>query len=357
LTGNEQPKSHNQALKATLQEIKAQVACAQNDVDLVNAVNLLSGFPTPVQYDNRAAHIICLPLLVISVCAAYFGSQAPEIEIMLIVGSIVGGITLIGYLWVIFSRRTSLTNLSDSIQTKTILFDNNLQEVRAGGKPLARQLGTQFQDFRRGNHSREIRRTLNGRHEGSEHSFDYQYHHFHYVNRRTETYTTTVNGKTQVRTRTVYDHFDRFYFIIPFSFARDVAIVQDRNKHRGVSWETASIAFNKAFNIYAGSEQIAAKFLTPKVVIELEKLTTIHHRVNLEFNTKGKLCLSFSNGDTIRAFRKHGLDDPAAFANEISGHASLGKLDATLDIVHTLMKYSDNNFTDYKTEETTSPWS
>ncbi len=343
----ENRKNHNRALKKALQDIETSVAQAQNDADLVAAINLLKGFPTPVKFDNRPAHILSIPLLIISLCAIYFGSQDPEIEIMLIVGSIVGTITLISYLWVIFSRRMSLTDLSDTIQAKTILFDNNLQDVPTGAKLAAKRLGNSFNDFQRGNHLREIKRTLKGHYDGQEHSFDYRHYHFHYVNKRLETYTTTVNGKTQVRTRTVYDHFDRFSLIIPFKFARDIAIVQDRNKHRGIFWETASIDFNKKFGVYAKTEEIAAKFLSPKIIIEIQKLEAFHSNLNLEFNQKGDLCLSFSNGDILRAIRHHGLDEPTAFIEEIKGHTQLGKLDTTLNIVHTLMKYSDNNFTDY----------
>jgi hypothetical protein len=156
-----------------------------------------------------------------------------------------------------------------------------------------------------------------------------------------------VNGKTQVRTRAVYDHFDRFSLIIPFKFASDIAIVQDRNKHQGIFWETASIDFNKKFGVYAKTKETAAKFLTPKIIIEIEKLEACYSNLNLEFNQNGDLCLSFSNGDTLRATRNHGLDEPKAFIEEIKCHTQLGKLDTTLDIVHTLMKYSDNNFTDY----------
>jgi hypothetical protein len=120
------PKNHNRALKKALQKIEASIAQAQDDTDLVVAINLLQDFETPVKFDNRPAHILSIPLLIISLCATYFGSQDPEIEIMLIVGSIVGAITLVSYLWVIFSRRMSFADLSDTIQAKTILFDNNL---------------------------------------------------------------------------------------------------------------------------------------------------------------------------------------------------------------------------------------
>ncbi|UTW55996.1 DUF3137 domain-containing protein [Kordiimonas sp. SCSIO 12610] len=356
MTDTEVPKNHNKALKTALIKIDAQVQKAQSDDDLLKAIKFLEGFKTPVKFDNRTTHIVCLPLLIISLIAAIVGSQEPTLEIMLVIAGVIGAVTLIAYLWVIFSRRSSLSQLSDDIHTKTILFDNGLTDIPVGGKMAARRLGSQFLDFQRGNHTREIRRTLKGHYTGEEHSFDYRYHHFHYVNKRRETYTTTVNGKTQIRTRTVYDHFDRFAFIIPFQFARSIAVVQDRNKHRGIFWETASIDFNKKFGVYAGSEQIAAKFLSPKIIVEIERLDALHHSINLEFNSEGDLCLSFTNGDTLRALRKYGLEDPQAFADEIKGHTNLGKLDMTLDIVHTLMKYSDSNFTDYHTSKNTAPW-
>lgn len=344
MSDNQVTKNHNQRLKAALQEIQERVSSATSDHDLVAAINLLKGFPSPVRYDNRTVHYICIPFLILSIAAAYFGSQEPELEVMLFAGGITGGLTFIIYLWILFSRRSSLSELSDQIHTKTILFDNGLTNIKAGGRLAAKRLGQEFYDFQRGNHSREIMQTIKGHYHGSEHDFEYRYHRFHYVDRRTETYVTTVNGKSQVKTRTVYDHYDRYSFIIPFPFARNLYILQNRNRHPGVFWETASLDFNKKFGVYADTEQSAAKFLTPKIIIELEKLDTIHLSINLEFSNQGNLCLSFTDGDTMRASRTNGLDDPAAFAEEIGGHTNLHKLDTTLEIVHTLMKYSDNNF-------------
>jgi len=337
--------THNKRLKESLALIERRVDSAKNDDDLVQAINLLSDFPVPVQYDNNRLNKITAGVCAASALVAagvYFGA-GDLVYMAIAAGAFI--IALIVYGAVRFRRKNSLNGLSDKIHYRTSLFDYGLEPVPFSGKNKARELGGRFKAFQMGNYSREIRELLRGSHEGAEHSFAYDHYHFHYVDQRTETYTTTDSkGNVRVRTRTVYDHYDRYGFIVPFKFARAMRISEGGLGFFQKGWKSSSVSFNKSFNVAADSEMEAAKFLTPKVIVEIESAGEALRGMDLEFNNRGELCFSFDDSNMIAANRAGGLEHPAAFAKKVAGHSTQANLDAALNFIHTLMKYSDNNF-------------
>ena len=290
-------------------------------------------------------NIICGSCAAIAATAsAFFALQQTKGPYLFLAA---GALLLTGIIYaaVRFVRKSSLDGLSDRIHYKTSLFDYGLTPVAVNAKGKARELGGRFKAFLIGNHSREIRSLLKGSYEGKEHQFNYEHYHFHYVNQREETYTTTDSkGNVRVRTRTVYDHFDRYGFIVPFGFTQALRISEWQLAFFSPKWKSSSVSFNKNFNVEAASEMDAAKFLTPKILVEIEAAGQALTGMDLEFNQAGDLCFSFDNRNTIAANRKGGLENPAVFAEQIAGHSTQANLESALHFIHTLMKYSDNNF-------------
>ena len=345
-TENAEPVgSHNKRLKAALAEIGLRVDQAKNDDDLVNSIKLLGGFPTPVGFDNNRLNMVSAGVIALAAvvgAAVYF--LAADI-IYMVLAAAGAGIMVVIYGAVRYSRKNSLTGLSDKIHYRTSLFDYGLSPVPFSGKSKARELGARFKAFQLGNYSREVRELLRGDYKGAEHSFSYDHYHFHYVNQRTETYTTTDSkGNVRVRTRTVYDHYDRYGFIVDFKYARAMRVSEGGLGFFQKGWKSSSVSFNKHFNVAADSEMEAAKFLTPKVLIEIESAGEALRGMDLEFNNSGALCFSFDDSNMIAANCSGGLEHPAAFAKKVAGHSTQANLDTALNFIHTLMKYSDNNF-------------
>ena len=337
--------SHNKRLAQTLSQIESHVEHAKNDGDLVDAIKLLNAFPVPIEYNNSRLNMFTFAVCAVAAAAALilYLLAVERIYLALPVGA--AAVALVVYGVMRYRRKNSLTGLSDRIHYRTSLFDYGLTPVNFNPKGKARELGRRFKAFQLGNYSREIRTLLHGNYRGAEHAFDYDHYHFYYVNQRTETYTSTDSkGNVRVRTRTVYDHFDRYGFIVNFKFARAIRVSEGRLGFFQSGWKSISVSFNKHFNVRADSEMEAAKFLTPKVLVEIESAGRALRGMDLEFNNAGELCFSFDDSNMIAANRTGGLENPAAFAKQVAGHSTQANLDAALDFIHTLMKYSDNNF-------------
>ncbi|MFC3052494.1 hypothetical protein [Kordiimonas pumila] len=337
--------THNKRLKAALTALEQQAAAARSDIELTCAIAALEAFPTPVAYDNSLARTIatCVSAALVVTAAILQGlAYPPEYAIAAICGALLPWAVY----WILVSgRKNSLESLSRTIAYKSSLFDYGLKEQRLHPTGKARELGGEFPLFRQGNHSREVRLMLSGTQEGTDHSFAYDYFHFHYVNKRTETYTTTDSkGRTRVRTRTVYDHFDRYGFITDFPYAKDIHIAEGGLGFFTSGYKTSSVSFNKRFGVEATSDMVAAKFLTPKIIQEIEAAGEALLEMDLYFGKHGKLCFSYGNNSTFATIPAAQLTDPKAFKEVISGHNSQHGLDSALTFLHTLMKYSDNNF-------------
>ncbi|EKE67539.1 hypothetical protein [Gallaecimonas xiamenensis] len=245
-------------------------------------------------------------------------------------------------IWQLFSRRSKLQGLADAIWKRNLLLDNNLREVQGNPASQADELEKRFCEFNRGNYKRTMDELYQGHYQGEQHSFDFQVFDFHYVDKRTSTYTDS-NGKS--RTRTTYHHYHRYGLVMDFGFTRSLNILGfSTSGHRGLKWEPSSLDFRKAFKVLAGSEMEAARFLKPAVVERLERLAQGFSSPNLEFNAAGELCLTIANKDLIQVPRAGGLDQPKAFLESLKEETRLPLLDTLLDEVHFLMTHSDSNF-------------
>lgn len=340
-------RRHNRAFKQLLHTINDRVDAAESEQQLIHAIELAIQFNAPLRYDNDIFHYsmaACTGVVFGLITKGIAIDQAPPAPWMVIL--VVAAVSCLVMLVFVLVRNGRLGDLSDRISLKDALLDNNLRRLRINKKAKAREFARQFNEFDRGNYKREIEELYYGHYQGKEESFQYQYFHFHYVNRRVETYTKKDSkGRTSTHTRVKYDHYHRYGIICKFGYVRDVNIYSEwtlrKGKHR---YKPASNRFNNQYKAYGDSEQTLAKFLKPAVVLTLEELGNQLGGINIEFNQTGKLCLSFSDSDLLKPRRQHGLQEPTAFREEIAGHSRLDKLSHALASIDTLVRHSDSNF-------------
>lgn len=335
--------TNNREVAELIGAIHSQVDAARSIEDLVNAIQDVKRFGQPVKYNHTVHYVLASILLFLAASVGMYhyvdSGTFSNLEIALIVIPVVISIVIFGY---IYSQSRSITGLSDAIYNKNLLFDNALEHVNVDAKNQAQLLEQRFYEFNRGNHSREILSLYKGVYQGQEYTFDYHYYHFHYVDRRTE---TSTDSKGRTRTRTVYDRYDRYGIYLPFPFVASLAIVSSLPSGlRGTRFKPASNRFNKYYKVYSDTELTAAKFLKPKVVIELEDISGQFNLINFEFNAQSDLCMSFKDRDLLSANRTYGIDSPDDFIAEIREIDILPKLHLALEHIHALMTYTDNNF-------------
>lgn len=265
-----------------------------------------------------------------------FSQSFEGIQTHMIVLTVIFAISCTCVIVFIVNRKNTLKNLATEIFEKDTLFDNALKPVPFDPTEKAEQLGKCFHEFKRGNYSREIKSLNSGSYSGNEHMFDFHCYNFHYVDR-------TKSSDNHAK----YNHYHRYGIYLSFKFVSNLAILnQPISTINGEKFRSASNKFNKLFSVKAETEIIAAKFLKPAIVIAIEEITQEFSELNFEFNSDAQLCMSFSNKDLLLSSnkRQYGLDDPDNFINEIKMSQKIPKLEKALEHIHTLMKYSDNNF-------------
>jgi hypothetical protein len=256
-----------------------------------------------------------------------------------------------GLLWFwLRSRKHWRNDVSERIFLLDALFNNNLKPVEFSGDSMAKSLCDEFREFKRGNDIRRIEALYKGRYEGDDLSFEYQLYYFHYVQKRTQTYKDS-NGNTQ--TRTVRDHYYRHGILMDFPYAKALSLDGDhRIKFQGEDYRGTSNAFNKTFKAKANDPLSIARFLSPVLEERFVQFSKAFKLPTLEVSFKGRLCLAVDN-DVLALKRQYGLDNPRAFAEEIEGHTDLSKLQEMLALIHDVMRFNDNNFSNTNTNTNT----
>ncbi|TRY32911.1 DUF3137 domain-containing protein [Aliiglaciecola sp. M165] len=341
----------NRQVKALLKDIKRSVDLADSKPDLLDTVQKAIDFGQPVAF-NYTRHIviavlcICISALLI---AGIFWRFLPAttgiydyVNESLVASAILMlmGVGVLGY--VVFQNK-KIGDLSARIFKMDAMLDNHFVVAPSPG---TKSLQTRFSDFDRGNYSREIRSYYHSHYDGEEHDFDFNYYHFHYVNKRTVTYTTTDSkGRTQVSTKTVYDHFDRYGIILPFTYVRGIQIFESSaGQHYQHQYSAESLVFRKRFNVYCRDQFSAAKFLKPAVIVAIEDIAGLFKQLNIEINVDGQMCIAFDNADLLGAEQSYDLEHPQAFLKELKGETQMVRLNSMLSFVHQLMRHSDSNF-------------
>ncbi|GIU34621.1 DUF3137 domain-containing protein [Shewanella schlegeliana] len=236
-------------------------------------------------------------------------------------------------------------HLSDKIFLRDALFNNGLKETKLAAEDKASALEKQFAEFRRGNGTRDIQQMFEGHYQGEQHSFSYKLYHFQYTVKRSQ---TSSDGNGGYKTKTVYEDRHRYGILLDFPFTKGLCIdAEDEVKLKGSvyaeKYHTESNAFNDIFRVQACDKLTAARFLTPAMIETLLDLNRHFISPMVEISPQGRLCIA-STSKLIIEKRKHSLVKPDEFYQEIAGHTELVRVQRLLEVIHDLMRLSDNNF-------------
>ncbi len=333
--------THNSRLKQLLADLNRQTGEATTVQQLLDITGQAIRFGAPLTYQNQLQYTLAGLFTFAGVAWLLFQYH----YYLLIkpsgwIGFAACIAVAVGFIIFVWHRDSSISRLSDDIFSKNVLFDNHIKLLP--GKEQAGYLLQAFMEFQRGNHNREIQHLYQGYAENEHSRFNYYFYHFHYVNKRTVTYTES-NGKggTRIRTKTVYDHYDRYGIWVP-QFKSDALMVYSHapDKKLDTRYRPASNRFNKHYRVQAREEMDAARIMKPAVVTAFEDLYSLLKRPNVEIQPTAGLCLSFGDAKLLQVKRQYSLLQPELFQQEIAAHTPLDKLRQTLHFIDHLSNHS-----------------
>lgn len=331
----------NTQLANTIKALQQELPKVQDKAGLLDVLDRLAQLPQPIRYHYRQRGYWCSGGLLLSLLLAILSHQLLATTALYYVAGIIAVISLVPLLLAL-AHNHALNKFTQKLYWKNALLDNQLTLLHQASWPDTKSWQQQFAEFNRGNHKREFKQLIAGYYTGTEHSFNYHYWHFHYVNKRTE---VSTNGKGQVRTRTVYDHYDRYGLVLPFAYCRNLFITSfSISGISGERYRSDSGRFNRIFQVRASEQMQAARFLKPAIIIALEEQATALKQLNLAFSDSGMLCISFADKDLLEVKPPCGLDQLSRFRQSIEQPTTLPKLSQLLHTIHHLLRHSDTNF-------------
>lgn len=336
--------SHNSKIDNLLQNVQEKAKQAKNNTELLQSVQLLKDFGGEIKYKFGFHITFALVWLAIAIGNIYYVNEYisyPDLlHFSLAAVGVVISCSILGY---VFYKNSDLNSLSKYIYQKDTLQDNKLKHLSVDD-PLFSYLKQNFKkEFSRGNHKRYFEKAFSSKRSVFR-EYEFQLFQFHYVNQRTETYTTTdAKGNTTVHTRTVYDHYNRYGFVMDFDYFKNIEVKSTGTVIRHQDFKTGSIDFDNTFTVGADSDLNIAKFLTPVVVEAFNKLSNSLSGLNLEIDSNGKLCITCTNSSIFvsESTREYGIEQPNEFYDELAGFTVLNKLEAIYDFMYTLNKQHD----------------
>lgn len=332
---------HNILLKTALEEALGQIQKSRSLNDLNATVQWLKRLPFPLRYENSPVIIRILALFSANALLLIFTPIKVNNPSFIFIYLITCAVSI--RIW--GSRTKHLHQLSKDLIQQATYLANNLQEIKITNKEdHANQLAKNFDDFKRGSYG-EITQYLKGYYEGAEHNFTFKLYRYEYYDHLD---LHTVGG---LETDRIHKRIQKLPFytrhsiIVPFHHARNIQILQQNLFNpSNDKLNSASIKFNEIFNVYAEDELLLAKFLTPKVLETFLAMAQYYPTMNVEFNASNDLCISFADDTiTIPPIVKQ-TDTLDNLISVLESPPNLPKLWLMLDYVHTLMKFSDNNF-------------
>lgn len=338
----------NKELTDLFNKIEKDAKMAKSESDLILVIQSVSEFLAnnkSLKY-NLKDYVIGLLILILSLLGyAYYyykySVQTLEWWIFIVPGCLVVGIIVLISIMVKYSGRES--ELSDYIFEKDVLFDNEITELpRREGKKFEEAFG----DFVRGDEGQSIVKLCKGVYQFGDHAKNYHYYEFKYVV-VTHVPVPVSNGKggTTIVMRRQEDTYYRYGIIVDFNWVKGILVKTGGGSHDYKStFETGLPDFNKIFEVGANSQQDAAKFLKPTVILAFVDAHQYISDLSIEINNDGKLCISYSNDDTIDIPRKSSLADPTAFMKEISQKNLPPRLGEVMKLISIIEKHNDKNF-------------
>lgn len=322
---------NNSALHQLLKDSQRACTLATNVDELKAVIDGFVRFPYALQFDNR------LPTLALSVSLLAAGVLG-----FLIYNSVnshpspvwFSPLVFVGALcvWVIFSRRKLIINISEQIEAKAMRF---LYKMTPSSPSFYNQQIHLFKDFDRGNYSSELEKCFELELQCAEHR--YQAHTFthHYVD---EEETTSTDSKGNITTHTEYIHYYRQGIIIDHaSRAHSMLISEERlPSYWEESFQPASMQFQKLFHVQGHNELELAKLLEPSTVLILEQAGKDLRNLSVELSPEGSLLLNYECKDLLDVKMRYDIRKPELFASELF-KSSYAKLDYLLGFATQLL--------------------
>lgn len=335
---------HNKNISLIIKNIQRSVDTATTQEDLRSAILPAVKLNNDFKYHHKQ-HWIAVGIMVLFefwIVNSYMALYVPhqKQQILLTLGSVLL-IGIISLLVLIGCRLGTKRNLSNKIAVMDALLDHDINP-RPTTLSFVNGLKNTFQEFSRGNYSRQFISDYETNENAAESFHCYK---FEYVDKVTHTETKTdSNGNTRTETETEYKHYYRYGLVFDFRYFENITITSDFRPKQKSSYKPSSIEFNKKYTLGAIDTQKLSRFLKPAVVEALLNIQKSFTNLNVEINSDGLMCVSFADDNVLKPNNKFSIDSPVEFYNELEEKAKLPKLNTVLDFYHTLKRHSDNNF-------------
>ncbi|WMN19772.1 hypothetical protein QL104_10265 [Pseudomonas piscis] len=321
---------HDAELVRLLGDCDSAVARARSNADLLVIIDRLKSFKGGLRFDHAQSWVLLL-LAIMAAIPALAG-----VLLMWFATACLGFASL--YIWM--SRKAAVDELPKKIARKCSLLSNGLQDPGGSADERFNQLSEEFADYDRGNDSRRIEASAKGLYQGPRHQLSFVFHHLRYVN-------SHIKNQPNNESERVYESFDRYSLVIDFPWIKDVVVLSnalDQKKARRGAFETTFADFNRAFILNGESELVCAKFAKPATQVFLLGLHRRLKNVNLEFSSRGRLCLSFDDTEVMAYDDPGTFEDLQGFYDNIERGLALPNLFPVLALVHELAELQDDNF-------------
>ncbi|NBF10119.1 hypothetical protein [Pseudomonas sp. Fl4BN1] len=318
----------DQALVRLLDDSQVRVTRARSKADLLEVLDRLEIFPGGLEFD----HVQSIALLVLAIASFAALLLMDDMGVMFWVGL---ACCFFSY-YVMKGLSGSLTGLASNIARKCALFSNDLSEVDSDADWCLKRLNNEFVDYDRGNERRYIVESIQGIYHGVRHSLAFEYYHLQYVSSRSE---RGAGGSYN----TVYETFSRYSLVLDFPWVRGISALTDPQERSltGRRFKVDCDDFNQAFVLRGSDQACCTSFATPAIQLFLMGLARRLEKVNLEFSSQGRLCLSFDDAEVMAYADPGPLSDLPSFRERIKAGIELPGLYPILELVHRLAELQE----------------
>lgn len=317
-------KTNNAAFKRLIKDAHTACTRARSVDELKVVIEGFARFPYELRFNNTLPNLVLGASVIVALVLAFLIFVRSSLINPFWFSPLV--FCAVVSVWVIFSRRNKIINISEAIEARAMRF---LYKMRPCSPSFYMQYITRFKDFLRGNYSSDLEECFEFEFEaetGTQKVYTFTHH---YVD---EEKTTRTDSDGDTTTETEYKHYYRQGVIFPNIGRRfhSMLVAEDILKsHWSGRFEPASMRFQKRFNVQGHSDLELAKFLDPSVVLLLEEIGDELADVSIEFAQDGSLLLNCDSKNMLDVKMKYDIRKPDLFSLELF-NSSYKRLDYLL---------------------------
>ncbi|MGM0766674.1 MAG: hypothetical protein ACQEV6_01480 [Pseudomonadota bacterium] len=352
--------SKNAELEHTVSEWTQNAQSAETPEDLYQVTSAMVDYGSPIKFDLGKLYGSSLVLFLLAAGAFYMNfnaqnfeqwmdslSRATGFEAGRLATSIIATLAVASFiLFSIANKKDALIDrLAATIMDRAALIQYNMRRIDSG--PIV-SLIKNFGELQRGNYERDIRQSYEGHYSSEDHSFQYRAFRLHYVDEIKEEVYNQMDDKWETETK--YEHYDRSGIVLDFPYAAGIHICNNfETTLYGAPYKPASLEFDKKFHCRGQDGTTLARFLKPGVVQTLSEAAQKIPKLTVEINKNRQLCLGCARVHVVQTTQKLTPDtnpkvNPKGFDEFIRAQTQMPDLDRLLALAHTLIRYSDSNF-------------